>query len=57
METIFGRRTYRAIASLSMKLALRAAEVFYGHLTMTQHCFPVGLLEIWSQGVDFIMTS
>lgn len=34
METIFGDRTYHAIASLSMKLALRAAEVFYGHLTM-----------------------
>lgn len=46
-ETKFGSRTYPVIASLVMKLALRAATVFYAHLNSeTQHWFfPCRLIE------------
>lgn len=45
MESKFGIRTYCVIASLLMKLALRAAAGFYGHLT-TRHStfFPCSLI-------------
>lgn len=46
METKFGSRTYPVIASLLMKLALRAAAVFYGHLT-ARHNTAFSLQAYW----------
>lgn len=55
METKSGSRTYHVIASLLMKLALRAAAGFCGHLTARHNTFfpPCSLIGKLTPWVDF----